>query len=179
MRRLDIFGIVIFIFFGFDVLAETNSYQSLGISLSSFSGSGLSYRYHFDNRWGLQLTGGAIISDDGKSAATGLEIQSDLSTMKDKRMYLLMALGWYVESEDVFTKSGELFITKNVDINYYKLAIGFGGELAFGNSFVEHLSLGIAIYPIGISIKEKHSYPEYDDTSKINFGASLFTHFNF
>ncbi|MCX7944826.1 MAG: hypothetical protein N2746_10010 [Deltaproteobacteria bacterium] len=154
-------------------------YQSWGMALSSFSGSGLSYRYHFENKWGLQITGGAIISDEHKNYAIGLEMQSDLTSIKDKRVYLIASLGWYGETEEVFPKNGKTYETINVDIDYYKIAIGLGGELAFGNSIVNNLSLGIAIFPIGIAIKERHSYPGYDDTSEVGFGASIFSHFNF
>jgi len=153
-------------------------YQSLGMSVSSYSGSGLSYRYHFQSQWAVQLTGGAIISGDEKNFATGLEFQRDLSSIKDKRLFLIFASGWYGDTQEVL-KKGNLYETTKIDVSYYKLSVGFGGELAFGSSLVQNITLGIAIYPIGISIKEKHSFTDYDNTDEVNFGASLFTHFNF
>ncbi len=178
MSKIVFFSFILICVFFNGLYANDFSYQSLGVSLSSYSGSGLSYRYHFDNRWALQLTGGAIISDDEKMFATGLEMQRDLTSLKDKRLYLIISAGWYGDREEVLLNNS-LYLTKKIDISYYKLALGFGGELAFGSSLVENLSLGIAIFPIGVSVKEKHSYPGYDDTSHVNFGASLFTHFNF
>ncbi len=178
MKKIS-FSLMLMFLFCYNVYGNQDSYQSLGVALSSYSGSGLSYRYHFENRWALQLTGGAIVGDEEKYYATGLELQSDLTSIKDKRMYLILSFGWYGETEEVFTNGGGMYGREEVDINYYKVAIGFGGELAFGNSLVDNLSLGLAIFPIGLSVKEKHSYPEYDDTNSVSFGASLFTHFNF
>ncbi|MGC8926461.1 MAG: hypothetical protein ACP5QK_00905, partial [Myxococcota bacterium] len=79
--------------------ASEKSFQSLGASLSSYSGSGLSYRYHFNDRWGIQLSGGAVIDNNNKNVATGLEVQSDLTSLPDKRLYLIFSAGWYVDTE--------------------------------------------------------------------------------
>ncbi len=180
MKINNLISVLVFVLclYSFNLYGEENLYQSLGISISNYSGSGLSYRYHFEKRWGIQVTGGAIINDDDVNFATGMELQRDLSNLPDKRLFLIMALGWYGETESII-KKGTLYDTENINVSYYKLAVGFGGELAFGNTIVENLSLGISIFPIGISIKEKHSFLGYDDTSQVSFGASLFTHFNF
>ncbi len=162
------------------------NYQSLGISASSYSGSGLSYRYHFENKWSLQITGGAFIDSDTKAYATGIEIQNDLSSRNDKRLFLIMALGVYGDTEEIKNNYNEYSEnSNNVDdyfkenVSYYKVAVGFGGELAFGDEIIDHLTLGLSIYPIGFSIKEKHSYPGYDNADSVSFGASIYTHFNF
>lgn len=158
--------------------ASEHRYQSLGLSASVYSGTGLSYRYNFADRWTVQITGGAIITDDIQNYATGLEVQRDLSMKKEKRLFLIMALGIYGDRQEVYTK-GDYLSTTDVNIDYYKAAIGFGGELAFGDEILNHLTLGISIFPIGFSIKERHSYPGYDNTDEVGFGASIFTHFNF
>lgn len=180
MKRVITFMIFFVLFFlqYSQAFAMERSFQSLGVSASSYSGSGLSYRYHFDNNWGFQLTGGAIIRDEDKNVAVGIEFQSDLTSVSDKRLFLILSTGWYMDTETYF-RDRYTYAEINEDVSYYKIAVGFGGELAFGEGIVNHLTLGIAIFPIGLAIKEKHSYYGYDDTSQVSFGASIFTHFNF
>lgn len=173
---LYLFLLILISFYGFDTYAD--SYSSLGVSISNYSGSGLSFRYHSNSYWGIQLTGGAVIDEDETSFGIGAEFQRDLTALKDKRMFLIFSLGWYGNTEEVHSKADPNAV-EEIDVSYYKMAVGFGGEIAFGNTIVDNLTIGLSLFPVGISFKEKHSFPGYDDTSQVNFGASLFTHFNF
>jgi hypothetical protein len=178
MRYIILILLVSSLFLSTDLNAVETQFESLGVSVSSFSGMGLSFRHHFANRWALQLTGGALIGNEEKSFATGIEVQSDLSSKKDKRFFLIMAAGWYGDRENVI-KKGSADETTPIDVSYYKLSVGFGGELAFGDSIVQNITIGMAIFPIGVSVKERHSFAGYDNTDSVSFGASIFSHFNF
>lgn len=179
MRYVGIlFALILITVLSQPLFASEEGYQSLGLSASTYSGTGLSYRYNFVPRWTVQITGGAIISDERRDYASGLEIQRDLSMGKGKRMFLVMALGIYGDTQEVYTHLG-YHDSVRINVDYYKAAMGFGGELAFGDEIVNHLTLGISIFPIGVSIKERHSYPGYDSTDDVSVGATLYTHFNF
>lgn len=157
---------------------EYTSYNSFGINLSSHSGLGLSYRYHLMAPILFQITGGVISEGESYFYAIGLEIQRELSKSKDKRAFGAFATGIYGTREkevyDLGYSTGmnppERWVSKNI----YSFAIGVGGELAFGNSIVDSLTIGCEIYPIGVYLDENE-----DNWFNMFPGAAVYLFYNF
>ncbi len=119
-----------------DKTFEYRSYNSFGLNISSYSGIGLSYRYHMDAPLLFQLTGGVISEGESHFYAVGAEVQKELSKSKDKRAFGSLAVGIYGErykENSVEYYTGMVPPEKWVSDNAYSFAIGVGGELAFGS----------------------------------------------
>ena len=152
-------------------------YNSLGLNLSVFSGSGLSYRYHMGNPFLFQVSGGVISNGDEYFYSFGFEVQNELSKVKDKRAFGALAVGLYGKrykeegTRDYYT--GMNPPEKWYSDNHLGFAAGVGGELAFGNSIVDSISLGCEIYPIGMFFGGK------DEDFVMFPGGALYLFYNF
>jgi len=151
-------------------------YNSFGLNISSHSGMGLSYRYHMNNPMLFQISGGVI--SEGKSFyyAVGAELQRELSKVKDKRAFAALAMGIYGNR---YKETYYAYYTgmnppeKWQTDNYFSMALGVGGELAFGNSLVDSISIGCEIYPVGMYIGNK------EDSFTMTPGGSIYLFYNF
>ncbi|MCX7958405.1 MAG: hypothetical protein N3B13_05095 [Deltaproteobacteria bacterium] len=157
---------------------DYKSYNSFGISISSHSGIGLSYRYHLDSPLLFQITGGVISEGESYFYAVGAEIQRELSKSKDKRAFGSFAAGIYGERDkevyDVGYSTGMNPPEKWTSSNAYAFAVGVGGELALGNSIVDTLTIGCEIYPVGIYFTDSG-----DSGFNMFPGASVYIYYNF
>ncbi|MCX7945154.1 MAG: hypothetical protein N2746_11665 [Deltaproteobacteria bacterium] len=157
---------------------EYKKYSSIGLNISSHSGIGLSYRSHLGSPLLFQISGGVISRGQSYFYTVGAEIQRELSKSKDKRAFGSIAFGIYGEREKKVYEVGygvEMERSEKWTIsNVYSFAVGVGGELAFGSSIIDTLTIGCEIYPVGIYIDES-------DDSPFNMfpGASLYLYYNF
>ncbi len=165
-RYLMILG---FIFFSGITYAEEEAsfsvyekYSSIGLYIGSVSGIGLSYRYHFPNPWLFQITGGLIYIEEDYAYSLGLEGQYELTKSNIARFYVMGAGGIYGSQTQ---SDGDTESTTTLHFGF-----GIGGEIAFGPTIVNHLTLGINFFPIALHVKE--------NDSSIFPGASIYLYYN-
>lgn len=134
---------------------EYIEYNSFGLNVSSHSGIGLAYRYHMSEAFLFQISGGVISEGKSYYYALGAEVQRELSKVKDKRAFGSFAIGLYGSREKETYYVGEYYEEENrrerwSSDNTFAFAIGVGGELAFGSSVKDNLTIGCEIYPVGV-----------------------------
>jgi hypothetical protein len=163
--------------FGISIAASADSipliHHSIGISGSSITGPGISYRYNSDNQYYIKTVGFLYYSENSDLGSDlngfiGLEFQRNLIQRRNSRLYGFIGMSyWYGKSKYSFT---DTVTTINTDLTA-NLGGGLGFELSVWEHFAVNVDFGFQYARISYTTTEKTNY--YLPHSRFGMGGGL------
>ncbi|MDX2127472.1 MAG: hypothetical protein SFU91_00370 [Chloroherpetonaceae bacterium] len=152
--------------------------HQIGVSASSFSGYGLSYRIAFSEKILIRFTGFGFVNSSNVSTINertestlvlGTELQYTLKSFESVRFYLLGGVNRFYEQ----TTNSASVRSNNVmnSMEDWRFGFGFGTEFKIFNSFFLNIDIG-GIYENSSTFSEFRIPPEARSTF-IGFGLGL------
>lgn len=176
-----IFLITIFILsFASSLSASIDSvslmHHSFGISGSSITGPGISYRYNFDNNYYIKTVGFLYYTESNDlrsdfNSFIGIELQKNFIQAQNSRFYGFAGTSyWYGKSIDTYTSGGITTTTITIDATI-NIGTGFGFELSVWEHFAVNFDFGVQYAGISYSTNSTDSY--YRAHSRAGMGGGL------
>lgn len=179
-----VFPSILIFLFSFEISSATQIdslpffHHSIGISVSSISGIGLSYRYSLENEFCIKGIGAALPTENNDSRTSfvtfiGFELQYNAIHTSNSRLYGFIGTSyWY--SKTRYTYSNNLSTSISYDI--YKttsFGAGFGFEGSLTDRFTINFDIGFqSILRSQTEIPSSTNYYNYP-FSRIGIGGGF------
>lgn len=180
MKAVFVSMLISFLSFALSTAAPTDSiplmHHAFGISGSSITGPGISYRYNFDNQYYIKSVGFLYYSESNELnsdlyAFAGLEFQTNFIRTQNSRLYGFAGTSYW------FEKSVNSYISDNdTTISIYKdmivnLGVGFGFEISIWEHFAANFDFGFQYTDVRYSNTSTDNY--YRPHSRVGMGGGL------